>query len=94
MIAESGCKRADFDGRRLVGIGTIGTLARSRFSRFVPPEGKWDWFCGRTQRNQCPRNCSSISEEANPSAGAPIEAWKLRSACLVSPPNWPSGVPR
>ena len=43
---------------------------------------------------QRPRSRSSTSEEANPSAGAPIEAWKPRSASRVSPPNWPSGVPR
>src|SRR6185437_270221 len=52
---------------------------------------------GRTPErrpNQCPRSLSSTSEEANPSAGAPIEAWKPRNALRVSPPNWPSGVPR
>ena len=43
---------------------------------------------------QRPRSRSSTSEEANPSAGAPIEAWKPRSASRVWPPNWPSGVPR
>ena len=43
--------------------------------------------------NQCPLSFSSTSEEANPSAGAPMEAWKLRSASRVWPPNWPSGVP-
>lgn len=41
-----------------------------------------------------PRSRSSISAVAKPSAGAPIAAWNERSACLVSPPNWPSGVPR
>ena len=35
-----------------------------------------------------------MSEEANPSAGVPIEAWKLRRASRVWPPSWPSGVPR
>src|SRR5215211_3249846 len=43
---------------------------------------------------QRPRSRSSTSEEANPSAGAPIEAWNERSASRVSPPSWPSGVPR
>ena len=42
---------------------------------------------------QRPRSRSSTSEEANPSAGAPIEAWKPRSASRVWPPSWPSGCP-
>src|SRR3954447_4563739 len=41
-----------------------------------------------------PRSFSSTSDEANPSAGVPIEAWKPRSASRVMPPSWPSGVPR
>ncbi len=40
-----------------------------------------------------PLSRSSTSEEANPSAGAPMEAWNERSASRVWPPNWPSGVP-
>src|SRR5256885_12588121 len=41
-----------------------------------------------------PRSRSSTSEEANPSAGAPMEAWNERSASRVWPPSWPSGVDR
>ena len=43
--------------------------------------------------NYLPRNFSSISEDANPSEGAPTEACQARSASRVMPPNWPSGVP-
>src|ERR1700739_2349919 len=51
-------------------------------------------FSARNSVFHRPLSRSSTAEDANPSAGAPIDAWKPRRASLVSPPNWPSGVPR
>src|SRR5665213_2154787 len=88
ILAESGRKRADCEAINRPSAAAVKGGAEMSGSRLPggPEPG-----AGQPERppNQCPRSRSSTSEEANPSAGAPIEAWKPRSALRVSPPNWP-----
>ena len=85
IIAESGRKRADSDAINRSSAAAVKGDAEMSFKRLLS---------GLKPLFQRPLSRSSMSEEANPSAGAPIEAWKPRKASRVSPPNWPSGVPR
>src|SRR6185437_4268603 len=108
ILAESGRKRADqvADSPAInrpsaaavkAGAELSGSRLPQRRNRVTANAARSGGTGCRTPErpaNQSPRSFSSTSEEANPSAGAPIEAWKPRSALRVSPPNWPSGVPR
>jgi hypothetical protein len=85
IIAESGRKRADSVAINRASAAAVKGGAEMLFKRLLS---------GLKAPFHRPLSRSSMSEEANPSAGAPIEAWKPRRASRVSPPNWPSGVPR